>query len=805
MRLQGYLYCVVSVLSYGHFYLFQTNTIATATAAAVIMQQQAAIMAAGQQPIPGAHTQEPQPIPAPQLGMPVPQPIPASQLGTPVPQPIPASQLGTPVPQPIPAPQLGTPVPQPIPASQLGPEIINREPIFLSQSVAGSINGEVQAMVTGKVFKSTPILETVTDMDKSEQERKSIAQEHVDTKKQHAILMPDSVVEVTKSGSKLPDADQREATGTSEITKREPATVLQSEKELPISERELGTLSDTQSTPNSESGADVTKNEPQAPVSESETEPKSTSITETTVTTKQQQSTSAATKTEPSPVTLTGTESKNSQQQKAVKIDEKQQVTNISRSILKVTQGKTVPASDTKSDSDELYEPNTSTTYSSTSDFQSKGQTVSQAVGVVPKTTEAQTKVTYKSGPVRYTYNDQTKNNYSTQQSEQQQSEQQQQHTEQQHMQQQDELQQHMEQVYNTPKDYEECRMQMTLAATLTQLPPDMTIGDLYQYINPNILESMNLPPAPGGIIMEKLVEQQQQNVQLPDVESGYHPAKYEEVIAKSAQKKLRKAQEKEITSLLELSTGNCGDVRQEKGKCGLGGGHVSMQRMDMNYTVAEGEYVGPQVPAHLKHPGRKHDVRDLRHQSFDIQSERGDMIDDEFEEYVAFEDGEVVDDQHGKHQRGQTEERSRRHMAHNKRSDEKDERSEHKRSMIHGRSDPLGFNDGHVISNDISDFHRRLLRMSGSLGDEEEHRTSAYSTGLQYRLSGDTRPPYVRNIPNRYKADMVPGNWASREPPGPPNPLVEASSTDPKKEKLPDSVMQFVRPKYHEEGYSER
>ena len=91
---------------------------------------------------------------------------------------------------------------------------------------------------------------------------------------------------------------------------------------------------------------------------------------------------------------------------------------------------------------------------------------------------------------------------------------------------------------------------------------------------------------------------------------------------------------------------------------------------------------------------------------------------------------------------------------------------------------------------------------MSGSVQDEGH--TPAYSTGLQYTQTGDLRPPYVRNQPNRYQEDVIPQNQA-RPPQQQQYPATGHPEAEYKKENLPEAVMQFVRPKYHEEGYSER
>ncbi len=56
-------------------------------------------------------------------------------------------------------------------------------------------------------------------------------------------------------------------------------------------------------------------------------------------------------------------------------------------------------------------------------------------------------------------------------------------------------------------------QMQVTLAATLSQMPPDMTIGDLYQYIQPEVLEAMHLPSVPTGF-QQISADQVQQSTQ---------------------------------------------------------------------------------------------------------------------------------------------------------------------------------------------------------------------------------------------------------------------------------------------------
>ena len=435
---------------------------------------------------------------------------------------------------------------------------------------------------------------------------------------------------------------------------------------------------------------------------------------------------------------------------------------------------------------------------------------------------EVQPKITYKSDPVRYTYDEQQQQQQQQQQqpdSQKQQNnvqqpqndDQQQQggvednapafHTGVQYSQSQEqplapqesvlpvqdpqqdvvqqagELQQQMEQVYNTPQNYEECRMQMILAATLAQLPHDMTIGDLYQYINPNILDSMNLPPAPAGIIQEKLAQQQQEL----EAEQEYHPAtKYEEVIAKRAQVKMRIEQiESEVPRLMEHPVSESrgrGDRRSRRGR-GRGrlhgrdfdpdiGGYVPIQRMDTTYTAGDDEFIGPQLPVHLQHLAHAHedsppehraharghcahacDDSHHHHQQFDFMAPDPDAVidgdDEATEEYAGYEEGEVVDGDHWAHPStwGRPHNRGRKRRSH-----EHHEGGSPSKRMA--RDDPLGFDEGDVISNDISDFHRRLLRMSGSI---EEGHAPAFSTGVQYSQTGDRRPPYVRNQPGRY------------------------------------------------------
>ena len=451
------------------------------------------------------------------------------------------------------------------------------------------------------------------------------------------------------------------------------------------------------------------------------------------------------------------------------------------------------------------------------------------------KTEEVLPKITYESDPVRYTYAEQTKDTVNQQQesNEEQQSSQhqdvqndgqiqqtpaskpalpvqdplQQDNVLQQDdpMQQQlDELQQQMEQVYNTPQNYEECRMQMILAATLAQLPPDMTIGDLYQYINPNILDSMSLPPAPAGILQEKLEQQRQ----LEELEPEYH-AKYREVIARRAQIKM---QEREVPSLIDLhehlpaERGRYG--RKDRRGRGRGrgreydsdiGGYVPYQRMDTTYTAGEDEFIGPQLPAHLKHLVPTREEPDHAHyQQLDLMApEHDDMIDDDedTEEYAGYEEGEVVDGEHWAHPKNW----GRPNRECKRRSKELCEGGSPNKRVL--RDDPLGFDEGDVISHDISDFHRRLLRMSGNI---EEGHVPAFSTGVQYSQSGDHRPPYVRNQRGRYEEDIVPRDYAP--PPSEATHQPAAHGTpEVKKENMAEAVMQFIRPKYHEEGYSER
>ena len=480
----------------------------------------------------------------------------------------------------------------------------------------------------------------------------------------------------------------------------------------------------------------------------------------------------------------------------------------------------------------ECIEPDTPVTSNMDSDSQRGENSETQFAIANEKAEIPQPKITYKSDPVRYTHTEQNtsreKDDGEVQSSDvcseqlvQQQNVQQpliddqRQENQQQEGQVRTELQQQMEQVYRAPQNYEECRMQMILAATLAQLPPDMTIGDLYQYINPDILDSMTLPPAPTGAIHENPVQEDQHPD--PEAEDEYHPAKYEEVIARRAEAKMRREREREIPPFIEESLDEHGRrPKARRGVRGRGrgrgrwreydpdiGGYVPVQRMDTTYTARDDEFIGPQLPDHLQHLAHTHEESHFHmqeHQSFDFMApEHDDVIDDEdTEEYAGFEEGEVVDGDHWAHPGKRNKPRGKR------RSDGRhDEHSPKKRfAREGGGSDPLGFDEGDVISNDISDFHKRLLRMSGSVQDEGH--TPAYSTGLQYTQTGDLRPPYVRNQPNRYQEDVIPQNHAV--PPQQQQYLAtEQPQAEIKKENLPEAVMQFVRPKYHEEGYSGR
>ena len=480
----------------------------------------------------------------------------------------------------------------------------------------------------------------------------------------------------------------------------------------------------------------------------------------------------------------------------------------------------------------ECIEPETPVTTNMDSDSHS-GENVETQFAIRNEKAEIpQPKITYKSDPVRYIHTEQSTNqekddgavqssDVDSQQPMQQQdmqqplSDDQRQKEQHQEGQVQTELQQQMEQVYRAPQNYEECRMQMILAATLAQLPPDMTIGDLYQYINPDILDSMTLPPAPTGAIHENPAQEDQH----PDAEADdeYHPAKYEEVIARRAEAKMRREREREISALIEEPRDEHGKrSKARRGIRGRGrgrgrwreydpdiGGYVPVQRMDTTYTARDDEFIGPQLPDHLQHLAQTHEesyIHNEEHQSFDFMApEHDDVIDDEdTEEYARYEEGEVVDGDHWAHPGKKGKPRGKRRS-----SGRHDEHSPKKRfAREGGGSDPLGFDEGDVISNDISDFHRRLLRMSGSVQDEGHK--PAYSTGLQYSETGDLRPPYVRNQPNRYQEDVMPHDHAV-----PPQqnryPATGQPQAEIKKENLPEAVMQFARPKYHEEGYSER
>ena len=469
----------------------------------------------------------------------------------------------------------------------------------------------------------------------------------------------------------------------------------------------------------------------------------------------------------------------------------------------------------------ECVEPETPVTTNMDSDSHSSENTETQFANRNERAEIPQPKMTYKSDPVRYTHTEQStaqeKDDGEVQSSEvdsqqlmqqhdmqQPLSDDQRQEEQQQEGQVQTELQQQMEQVYRAPQNYEECRMQMILAATLAQLPPDMTIGDLYQYINPDILDSMTLPPAPTGAILENPLQEDQHPGAEADDE--YHPAKYEEVIARRAEAKMRREREREvIPPFIEEPQDEHG--RRPKARRGIRGrgrgrwreydpdigGYVPVQRMDTTCTARDDEFIGPQLPDHLQHLAHTHEEFDF------MAPEHDDLIDDEdTEEYAGYEEGEVVDGNHWAHPGRKSKPRGKRHS-----DGRHDEHSPKKRfAREGGGSDPLGFDEGDVISNDISDFHRRLLRMSGSVQDEDH--TPAYSTGLQYTETGDLRPPYVRNQPNRYQEDVIPHNHAV-----PPQqqqcPSTGQPQAETKKENLPETVMRFVRPKYHEEGYSER
>ncbi len=125
-----------------------------------------------------------------------------------------------------------------------------------------------------------------------------------------------------------------------------------------------------------------------------------------------------------------------------------------------------------------------------------------------------------------------------------------------------------------------------------------------------------------------------------------------------------------------------------------------------------------------------------------------------------------------------------------------------------HERSDPLGFDEGDVISNDVSDFQRRLQQLAAPPGHSaallptpgsppgpfphhhhsDQGHDPAFATGVQYSKTGDMRPPFVRKTV-RSEEDVEP----------------DPVSTSEKKTPLPDDqkdpTLHFVRPKYHEEG----
>ena len=333
-----------------------------------------------------------------------------------------------------------------------------------------------------------------------------------------------------------------------------------------------------------------------------------------------------------------------------------------------------------------------------------------------------------------------------------------------------------------------DCRMQMIMAATLAQLPPDMTVWDLYQYINPNILDSINLPTTPVVDIEEATALYIQDPE--PNDDDSHPPAKYEEVIARRAEAKMRI--EREVPPLLEAAHDEHG--RRPRPRRGLRGhmrgrrhyreydpaigSYVPVQRMNTNYTAGEDEFIGPQLPAYLQHLA--HANEELNHhghhssQPFDF-IENEDAIDDDTEEYAGYEEGEVVDGDHWAHPDNRSKPKRRSY-------------SPQKRfSGHHGGSDPLGFDEGDRISNNIGDFHRRLMRMSGSVQDQDHDHMPAYSTGIQYR-QGDPIQQQDEISQDR-----------------PPVPEQHDTSTEMKKNSNPESAMQFARPKYHEEGYSER